>query len=60
VNAALVKTAAVISKAAVNLRLIVHSSSVGLGRLTRGFAWKSASCALAGSRLDGDTAVGRR
>jgi hypothetical protein len=40
VNAAVVKTAAVISKAAVTFRLIVHPSSVGLGRWARGFAWK--------------------
>jgi hypothetical protein len=40
VNAALVKTAAAINKAAVTLRLMVHPSSVGLGRWARGFAWK--------------------
>jgi hypothetical protein len=40
VNAALVKTAAMISKAAVTFRLIVHPSSVGLGRWAGGFAWK--------------------
>jgi hypothetical protein len=56
VKAALVKTAAVINKAAVTLRLIVHPWSGGTRPLDPRLPRKVGACASASGRLDGDIA----